>query len=309
MFCRFCRPGVGVVRTVGTGDRSHRVLVQTFRWNGKVLRKSVPVPSGERVDLNSAQTRLEQAIWDSTYLPLFESIKEASKQRGARSPATLIDKELEDFVLEFTYNSNRIEGSTLSLEDTRQILERELAPKTKPLCDVLETRAHAGLLRSLLAKPEPLDPAHLLRWHQELFRETKADIAGQLRGVQVWIRGSKHVPPTPIEVRPSLLELLRSVGRNRAKLHPVQLAAEFHYRFENIHPFVDGNGRVGRLAMNMLLRQHGYPMLDIPYEKRLGYFSALEKSSIQSTPGPFVRWFFLRYARAHRRLLQTRTGG
>lgn len=100
-----------------------------------------------------------------------------------------------------------------------------------------------------------------------------------------------------------LVELLRSTGRNRAKTHPVQLAAEFHFRFEDIHPFVDGNGRVGRLAMNVILAGSGYPMLDILYAKRKGYYSALEHASTALSSRPFLRWFFLRYARSHRRLL------
>jgi Fic family protein len=294
---------MGVVRTIGSKGRAHREFVQTYRWDGKVVRKSLPFPPGASQDLGKYQAKLDQLIWDSTYLPLFDSIREAALSRASGSPKSLVEKEQEEFVQEFTYNTNRIEGSTLTLNDTRLLLEREVVPNARPLRDILETRAHASLVRSLLANPEPIDLAHILRWHQSLFRETKPDIAGQLRGVQVWIRGSKHVPPSPLEVRPMLIELLRYAGRARARVHPVQLAAEFHFRFENVHPFADGNGRVGRLAMNILLRQAGYPMLDILYTKRLGYYAALEKSSIGSTARPFIHWFFLRYARAHRRLL------
>ena len=294
---------MGVVRTTKSRGRTHRELVQTYRWEGKVSQRRVSLSPSGKSGLVAGQRRLDQAIWDATYLRLFDSIRDAARSRAEAAPKSLIEKEQEDFVLEFTYNTNRIEGSTLSLNDTRLLLEREVVPSAKPLRDILEARAHASLFRGLLTTPEPLDLAHILRWHQFLFRDSKPDIAGQLRGVQVWIRGSKHVPPSPVEVRPLLLELLRFVKRNRLKIHPVQLAAEFHFRFEDIHPFVDGNGRVGRLAMNLLLSEEGYPLLDIPYTKRQGYYTSLQKSSVSSTARPFLRWFFLRYARTHRRFL------
>jgi Fic family protein len=294
---------MGAVRTLPSGRGSRRELVQTYRWDGRVRRMGLPLRPGAEGDLKASQRELDQRIWNSTYLPLFDSIRGAAQARNADAPTALLEKEAEDFILEFTYNTNRIEGSTLSLDDTRQLLEQGVVPRAKPLRDILEARAHSSLFRGLLASSEPLDLTHVLRWHLALFRDTKPEIAGQIRGVQVWIRGSQHVPPSPLEVRPMLIELLRYVARNRSRIHPVQLAAEFHLRFENVHPFVDGNGRVGRLAMNLLLARAGYPMLDIPYNKRRGYYSALEKSSVGSTPRAFLHWFFLRYTRAHRRLL------
>jgi Fic family protein len=155
--------------------------------------------------------------------------------------------------------------------------------------------------------PEPLELGRLLRWHKAIFGDTKPDIAGQLRTVQAWISGSKHVPPSPLEVKPLLVELLRRASRNRRGVHPVQLAAEFHLDFESVHPFVDGNGRIGRLAMNLLLARAGYPMVDIAYVKRKGYYRALEKSNLQASARPFLRWFFLRYSREHRRVLAQST--
>lgn len=296
---------MGILRTVRRGGRTQRELVQTYRWEGHVRRKSVPVtPSAneKRVDL---QAKVDQQIWDSTYLPLFDLIKSAVDSRISVSPKSLVEKEFDQFVLEFTYNTNRIEGSTLSLDDTRELLQRDTVPKSKPLSDVLETRAHAALLRRLVRNPEPLDLEHILRWHRAIFADSKPDIAGRLRTVQVWIGKSKHVPPAPIEVRPLLVELLRRVNRNRRGVHPVQLAAEFHLEFESIHPFVDGNGRIGRLVLNLLLARAGYPLVDIAYVKRKGYYLALERSNLQGSARPFLRWFFLRYAREHRHMLSS----
>lgn len=97
-----------------------------------------------------------------------------------------------------------------------------------------------------------------------------------------------------------LKELLRWVRRSGKGVHPVELAATFHFRFEFIHPFGDGNGRVGRLAMNVLLAEAGYPPLNIQYTKRRGYYHALERASSLSNPGPFTAWFFRRYLTMNR---------
>jgi Fic family protein len=294
---------VGALRSVRREGRTERESVQTYRWKGAVRRKAVRIGAGRRVNLAALQQQVDQQIWDSTYLPFFDAIKGAIDSRNAIAPKSLVEKEFDQFVLEFTYNTNRIEGSSLSLWDTRELLEREVVPRSKPLRDVLEARAHAGLFRRLIADPEPMDLDDLLRWHRALFGETKPDLAGQLRTVQVWIGGSKHVPPPPLEVRPMLIELLRRTSRDRPAVHPVQLAAEFHLRFESIHPFADGNGRIGRLAMNLLLARGGFPMADILYSKRKRYYAALERSNVLGSSRPFLHWFFLRYSREHRRIL------
>src|ERR1700730_8747641 len=137
---------MGVVRTVRSGGRTRREIVQTYRWGGKVCRKSVRLPLRTSGDLANFQRQVDQKIWDSTYLPLFDSIKKAATSRTRVIPSSLAEKELDDFILAFTYNTNRIEGSTLSLEDTRQLLQGELVPRSKPIRDVLEALAHAKLL-------------------------------------------------------------------------------------------------------------------------------------------------------------------
>ncbi len=102
-----------------------------------------------------------------------------------------------------------------------------------------------------------------------------------------------------------LKELLRWTQRNRESVHPVELASVFHFRFEYIHPFGDGNGRVGRLAMNVLLAHSGYPPLNIQFTKRRGYYHALERSSLTADPRPFTNWFFHRYIAMNHRFAKS----
>jgi len=287
------------VRTVLRGARTYRYLVQSYRWQGKLRKKELYLGKSVPKDLSRFSADLDRAIRSETWYALLDEIQAAYRRYRVAQPQSVREKETGSFVLEFTYDTNRIEGSTLSLEDTRSLLERELLPAAKPLRDVRETQNHARLLRRLLRSPEPLDLRHLLGWHRELFQDTKPDLAGRLRDYEVRIRGSRHLPPSGIEVRPSLLELLRWVSRSATGIHPVERAAEFHYRFEHIHPFGDGNGRVGRLAMNLLLAQKDFPMLNIQYTGRRGYYSALERSSLSNDSRAFLHWFLLRYTRAN----------
>lgn len=288
---------MATVRTVKRGSRTYRYLVQWYRWNGAVHKKQLYLGTSPPGDLASSRLDLERAIWKETWFAQFDAIHTAYQKRLAKLPPSVLEKESQDFALEFTYDTNRIEGSTLSLEDTRRLLGRGITPAAKPLKDILETQKHAALVRQLIRKPEPIDLSRLLNWHKELFSETKPDIAGRLRDFDVRIRGSQHVPPSALEVRPMLLELIRWSTRAASRVHPVELSAEFHFRFEHIHPFGDGNGRIGRLAMNSLLNQKGFPMINIRYVRRRGYYRSLELSSLRGGPRPFLRWFFLRYSR------------
>jgi len=99
------------------------------------------------------------------------------------------------------------------------------------------------------------------------------------------------MPPFPSEIYPLLREFFRWYYKNKKKLHPVELAALVHLKFVTIHPFTDGNGRISRLMMNFILHKHGYPLLNIPYEKRAGYYNALERAQIKKMDGIFAMVF------------------
>ena len=100
----------------------------------------------------------------------------------------------------------------------------------------------------------------------------KKDIAGKLRQHQVAIPGSRFMPPFPVETYTLLTDFFRWYGRNKDHIHPAELAALVHLKLVTIHPFADGNGRISRLIMNFVLRRYRFPMLNIPYEKRSGYY-------------------------------------
>jgi len=300
---------MALLRTVVRGQNRYYYLVHTYRWGGAMHRKERYLGAERPRDLDRQRELLEREVWKETWFRTFQRIHEAYRSRQRSLPRSVVEKEREEFLMEFTYDTNRIEGSTLTRDETVDLLSRGISPSSRPMRDIRETQLHAGLLRQLLERPEPVDLPHLLSWHKAIFGETKADIAGRVREFEVRIRGSKHLPPSVLEVRPMLVELLRWVRRSAGTIDPVERAATFHFRFENIHPFGDGNGRIGRLAMNLLLFQDEYPMLNIRYGKRRGYYGALERASLVGTPRPFLLWFFLRYLRDQQIWLRLDTRG
>jgi Fic family protein len=292
---------MALVRKVIRGDREYFYLVQTYRWGGTVHRKEEYLGTGVPGDLKDLQESLEREVWELTWFRAFEAIRGGFQTHQRALPKFALEKEQEQFVVEFTYDTNRIEGSTLTFRETADLLTDGISPRSKPMHDIREAQLHAELLRRLMAHPEPIDFPHILAWHKSIFGETKPTIAGRIRDFDVRIARSRHVPPPALEVRPGLVELLRRTQRQARVLNPVERAATFHFEFENVHPFGDGNGRVGRLAMNLLLRQDGFPMINIRYGKRSGYYHALERSSLTSDPRPFLLWLFRRYMREYAR--------
>ena len=99
---------------------------------------------------------------------------------------------------------------------------------------------------------------------------------GIYRPLQVYIRGASFTPPKPEEVKKEMAALIRWYDKNKKRLHPVIIAAYFHCAFESIHPFVDGNGRTGRLLIDFMLHKNDFPMINIPVKRRLEYYDALE---------------------------------
>ena len=299
---------MAAVRRVDRGANRYYYLVITYRWHGAVQRKEQYLGTSLPKDLERRRASLEREVWEATWFREFQSIRDAYQLHVRMLPAEALEKERRQFIIEFTYDTNRIEGSTLTYRETADLLEHGISPRSKPMADIREAQLHAALMTRLLSHPEPVDLPHLLSWHKAVFRETKPEYAGRIRDFEVRIGRSRHIPPPPLEVRPMLVELLRWVNRRSRDIHPVERAAEFHFRFENIHPFGDGNGRIGRIAMNMILLDGGYPMLNIQYGKRSGYYHALERSSVDSNPLTFVLWFFRRYQREGRIWLKSSPG-
>lgn len=186
------------------------------------------------------------------------------------------------FRVELTYTSNALEGNTLSRRETAVVLEKGLTVGGKTLKEHLEATNHAraiDFVATLVDRRRIISEQQLLRLHELVLEGIDDANAGRYRNVTVRIAGSTVVLPNPRRV-PDLMREFSDWLAARPQLHPVAFAAEAHYRFVSIHPFIDGNGRTARLLMNCLLMMHGYPPAIIRPRDRAAYLGALETAQL-----------------------------
>jgi len=199
---------------------------------------------------------------------------------------------LEALNIEYTYDSNRIEGNSLTLRETDLVIHKGLTIGGKPMNEHLEAINHyeaINFIRDLIKSDEPFNLHNLLSIHGLILQGIDRPNAGRFRQVPVMISGSQHTPPQPWQIDKLMEDYFLFYQKNRESLHPVILAAELHERLATIHPFIDGNGRTARLVMNLILLQSGYPIANISGETnaRLAYYSALEKCNLEQDKTEF----------------------
>jgi Fic family protein len=284
--------------------KTYYYLEHTYRAGNSIRKKETYLGDKVPENLGSIKKAFLAEIYKERWYPLLDRLHEAYSKESKSMPKSLFEKELRTFSIKFTYDTSRIEGSTLTLRETADLLERGITPKEKPLGDVKEAEAHEKLFYEMLAWGKDLSMQTILYWHKRLLESTKPDIAGKLRQYQVAISGSKFMPPSPVEVYPMFEEFSKWYVKNKGSVHPVELAALVHLKFVTIHPFGDGNGRISRLLMNFVLNKKGFPMLNIPYTKRASYYHALERSQTTGNEDIFVQWFFRRYIKEHKKYLK-----
>jgi len=292
-----------IVKKVVSGN-TYYYLGHSIREGGKVVKKEVYL--GRKIPENIENVK-ESFIFDlykEKWFSKFECIKNNYSQEQKTMPPSARQRELQAFATRFTYDTQRIEGSSLTLRETANLLEHGITPNEKPIGDVYEAEAHRQVFYDMIGYSKDLSLQIVLFWHKTLFEKTKPDIAGGIRSYRVAISGSGVTLPLPAELDFMLHEFFSWYNSNKGKMNPVELAALVHLKFVTIHPFGDGNGRTSRLMMNFVLNKHGYPMLDIPYVKRSGYYRALERSQTKGDASPFLSWFFGRYLKEYGRLLK-----
>jgi Fic family protein len=279
-------------------------LEHSFRKNGKVEKKEQYLGTTPPKNIQQVKEQFLIEYYQDTWFAQFDRIKERFTTQKRKLPDSMKNKEMENFSVQFTYATNRIEGSTLTLRETALLLEKGITPSGKPIEDVKEAENHKKIFYEMLSYQKEISLATVLHWHRELFKDTKKDIAGKIREYNVEISGSTYQPPYPIELSMLLTEFFDWYKRNRKKIHPVQFTALVHLKFVSIHPFGDGNGRISRLLMNSILNSKGYPMLVIDYSQRKSYYAALQRSQRTKDENSFTLWFFKRYLKEHKKYLK-----
>ena len=188
----------------------------------------------------------------------------------------------ESLHLEWTYNSNSIEGNTLNLKETRLVLEEGFTIKGKSLREHFEVVNHQEAIEyveSLVKADYVLTESDLLSVHNLVLNKIEKDFAGRFRNAGVRIMGANFSPPNALKVYDLVGELVNWANNVANDLHPVLMATVFHHRFVWIHPFFDGNGRTVRLLFNLLLMKHGYPPAIILKNDRKKYYDALNRAN------------------------------
>jgi Fic family protein len=208
-------------------------------------------------------------------------------------PSEVVKNLSEVYRIEWTYNSNAIEGNTLSLVETKIVLKEGLTIGGKRLQEHLEVINHSeaiDFVEECVYKEQPFDEGTIKNIQYLVLKNIDNKNAGKYREINVRISGSKHIPPHFLQVQNEMYDLFNWYEEKKSELHPVELAAIFHFKFVYIHPFSDGNGRTARLLMNLILMQNGYPpaIVKAENEHRIKYYETLETASIKQNVDPFI---------------------
>lgn len=217
----------------------------------------------------------------------FERILEKHRKLKSLRPlsSSALFKIQESISLEWTYNSNSIEGNTLSLQETKIVLLEGMTVKGKSMREHFETTNHQEaiyFLESLVKPKYVLNERDILDLHAIVLSNIEKEFSGRYRNGGVRIMGANFVPPNALKVNELMAELVAWVNENPLGLNPIALATVFHHRFVHIHPFFDGNGRTVRLAMNLLLMKKGFPPAIILKNDRKKYYEALNQANVGS---------------------------
>jgi len=211
------------------------------------------------------------------------------KLEGLRPlPSSLVARLKKQMMIEYTYNSNAIEGNTLTLRETQLVIEEGITVGGKSTTETLEAKNHPEAIefveRLVDAKSELTEDV-VLQLHKLIMSNITED-AGHYRTIGVRITGATFMPPPSSEVKPRMDMLLKWLRENPDELTPIELAAFFHHRFVQMHPFSEGNGRIARLLMNALLMKDGYPFIaTVPKLDRQKYLKTLMEVDLGNTSG------------------------
>jgi hypothetical protein len=271
----------------GISDRRVRDLCSQGKVAGAIRKgRSWRIPVDAKKPTDARYKKVESLL-----TVIDDKIEKLSTLRPLTSGE--VERLNEEFTVEYTYNSNAIEGNTLTLRETDMVL-RGLTIDQKPLKDHLEAIGHREafqFVQSLVAEKQELTEQVIKDIHYLVLSDKKDD-RGVYRKVPVRIMGAANEPAQPYMIRPLMEKLLGDYAKSSE--HIVRKLARFHIEFESIHPFIDGNGRTGRLLVNLELMKAGFPPIDIKFTDRLAYYQAFDTYHSKGNPSE-MEDLFARY--------------
>jgi Fic family protein len=271
-------------------DRRIRVLCNEGRVEGAIkIGRSWLIPFDVAKPVDARETSKKNYIglgFDFSYI---DSLKEAIDKHRPLSKG-LANSLHEKLIVEWTYNSNAIEGNTLTLSETKVVLEG-ITIGGKSMVEHLEAINHREAIlfvEDLIADKEPLSEWNIKNIHALILREIDNTNAGKYRNENVVISGAKHIPPKHYEISDLMQKLIAEYKNEWKAFHPVVRATLIHGEFVKIHPFIDGNGRTSRLLLNFELMKNGYPPIIIKNEERTKYYDVLDLAHVSMNYEPFI---------------------
>lgn len=289
------------------GNNLFHYIVKTVRSGGKIKKIRIYAGKGEKTEkemkdiIKRKEPELERKVKEFLSLKdplmgllssqeeeMLDDIKGENKEKLGSMDKLAWKNYYEWFLAQFTYNTNAIEGSTLSLQDTSFILFENIVPKGKSPIEINEVQNHKQSFDYTLSYKGNFTKSFVLEVHRRLMHNILWKAAGKFRKVDVYIRGVDVLPPPHSIVLSEFKKLMQWYTKNRKRYSPIVAVAYFHSVFESIHPFRDGNGRTGRLIINFMLRQEGFPMIDIKNKDKERYYDSLYESEKNHNLRPLV---------------------
>ena len=271
----------------GISDRRVRILCSEGKIPGVYQEGRVWKIPYDATKPTDGRYKIKESL-----IPIIEDKLEVLRKRRPLTEGEL-ERLNEEFLTEYTYNSNAIEGNTLTLRETDMVL-KGLTIDRKSLKEHLEVIGHKeafDYVRQLVSENAPISEKVIKDIHYLVLADKKED-RGIYRRVPVRIMGATHEPVQPYLIIPKMEELLEQYKNSKEDI--VTKLARFHIEFEGIHPFIDGNGRTGRLLVNLELMKAGYPSIDIKFTDRLKYYEAFDeyhlKHNISAMADMFARY-------------------
>ena len=268
------------IRRLDQEGRTYFYLEHPVKIDGRVkkyskyLGKAIP----ENVDDLKKQFLFE--INSSRWAAVSELAKEKMESLKKGLSSEQIEMMQHNSALSFTANSLMISGSKITMLELKRLIEESKVPKWRTSGEIKEAKAHYEIARDNYKRTQEFSFDLMVDWHWKIFRESRPSIAGIVKGIVTAAR-----------------EIESYYDENSRKVEKTMLGALIHWKLTREKPFLEGDDIIARLSMNWLLQMCGYPILDLEFNERKRYESALQRSILQNDESIFLKWFFLKYER------------
>ena len=294
------------IRSKKVSNEEYYYYVESYRIDDKVYSKNLKyvgkvVPNKEELEIlenEFTEKKIQQIIRsDLKFVPykvdsrILENAMKLKKRFFTNLNAlSKVGKEqlIRRFKTGFTYHSCSIEGNTLSRAEVDLVINKDQSIEGKKLLELLEVRNHKKAIDYMMSENSDLSEFFIKRLHEVLldgsdeYHDDEEYVIGGYRCDMRFIEGADVIPVAPLLIVEEMRKLISFYKKNKYKIHPIELASEFHLRLVIIHPFSDGNGRMARLLMNFILDRSGFPMIDISVENREEYIRALDSGQSEN---------------------------